>query len=138
MHRGISGLTLIEDYITVEVERLLVAAIDAQPWQSPLKRRVQHYGYVYDYKRRHVDSTQHLGPLPPWLAELAHRLHADGTFPHVPDQCIVNEYEPGQGISAHVDCEPCFGDVIASLTLGSGCEMAFTAIDAPCRRARCS
>src|SRR6185295_19353893 len=36
---------------------------------------------------------------------------------------IVNEYEPGQGISRHVDCVPCFGDTIASLSLNSTCMM---------------
>lgn len=50
---------------------------------------------------------------------------ADGHFTAVPDQLIANEYLPGQGISAHVDCEPCFGEVIASLSLLSGCEMRF-------------
>ena len=43
----------------------------------------------------------------------------------MPDQVIANEYLPGQGISAHVDCEPCFGEVIASLSLLSACEMRF-------------
>lgn len=38
---------------------------------------------------------------------------------------IVNEYLPDQGISAHVDCEPCFGPAIASLSLGGPVQMAF-------------
>lgn len=46
-------------------------------------------------------------------------------FPAVPDQVIVNEYEPGQGISAHIDCVPCFDGTIASLSLGSSCVMEF-------------
>ena len=37
----------------------------------------------------------------------------------------MNEYRPGQGISAHVDCEPCFGPVIASLSLGGSAQMVF-------------
>ncbi|MCR9062244.1 MAG: alpha-ketoglutarate-dependent dioxygenase AlkB, partial [Rhodobacteraceae bacterium] len=37
----------------------------------------------------------------------------------------VNEYQPGQGISAHIDCQPCFGDTIASLSLLSACVMRF-------------
>ena len=45
-----------------------------------------------------------------------------------PDQLIVNEYEPGQGITAHVDCVPCFGPVVCSLTLGSQCVMELSAI----------
>lgn len=42
------------------------------------------------------------------------------------DQAIINEYQPGQGISAHVDCVPCFGPVVAAISLGSGCVMDFT------------
>lgn len=43
-----------------------------------------------------------------------------------PDQIIVNEYLPGQGISEHIDCTPCFGGTICSLSLGSSCLMDFT------------
>lgn len=47
-------------------------------------------------------------------------------MPEVADQVIINEYKPGQGISSHIDCEPCFEDTIVSLSLGSGCIMDFT------------
>lgn len=43
----------------------------------------------------------------------------------VADQVIVNEYEPGQGISPHVDCVPCFGPAVAAVSLGSACVMDF-------------
>lgn len=43
----------------------------------------------------------------------------------MPDQLIVNEYQSGQGISAHIDCVPCFGETIASLTLNAGAIMQF-------------
>ncbi|MEQ8306346.1 MAG: alpha-ketoglutarate-dependent dioxygenase AlkB [Hoeflea sp.] len=46
-------------------------------------------------------------------------------FASAPDQVIVNEDLPGQGISAHVDCVPCFDDTIVSLSLLSHCEMVF-------------
>ena len=46
-------------------------------------------------------------------------------MPELPDQLIVNEYEPGQGIASHVDCVPCFTETIASLSLGSACVMNF-------------
>ncbi|MBL8596335.1 MAG: alpha-ketoglutarate-dependent dioxygenase AlkB [Devosia sp.] len=103
--------------------RELLAQIGALPWRDDLRRRVQHYGYRYDYKARRVTRDSYLGPLPEWLATLVGGLSADGIFEAVPDQVIVNEYLPGQGIAAHVDCEPCFGDMIASLSLGSGCTM---------------
>jgi len=43
----------------------------------------------------------------------------------IPDQLIINEYEPRQGITNHVDCEPCFGGTIISINSGSSCVMAF-------------
>jgi alkylated DNA repair dioxygenase AlkB len=45
------------------------------------------------------------------------------------DQVIVNEYLPGQGIGAHVDCVPCFGPAVAAVSLGSACVMDFTSPD---------
>ncbi len=118
-----SGLRLIPDFVSAERERELLARIDASAWRQDLARRVQHYGWVYDYQRRAVDESMRLGPLPDWATELAARLHAEGYMPAVPDQLIVNEYEPGQGISKHVDCVPCFGPVITSLSLGSATTM---------------
>src|SRR5262249_22705703 len=49
-----------------------------------------------------------------------------GLVPVRPDQVIVNEYLPGQGIANHIDCQPCFTDTIISLSLGSPCVMDFT------------
>ena len=42
-----------------------------------------------------------------------------------PSQLIINEYQPGQGIANHVDCEPCFGETIISVSLGCNCVMDF-------------
>ncbi len=125
----IPGLTYIDDFVTAESESRLIEQIDASPWLDDLKRRVQHYGYKYDYTARSVDETMFLGPLPSWATEVGQTLVAQGHFPMAPDQVIVNEYEPGQGISPHVDCEPCFKDSIASITLGSGCTMDFSCVE---------
>lgn len=109
----------VPNFISEEEHDALLTAIDAQTWLTDLKRRVQHYGYKYDYKARNVLPDSHLGELPLWLSALQGRLLANGIFKQKPDQAIVNEYLPGQGISAHIDCVPCFDDVIASLSLGS-------------------
>lgn len=119
------GLTLIADFISADDERALVAQVDAGAWSQELRRRVRHFGYRYDYRARRLTAYSRLGPLPDWLAPLAHRLAAAAPFERVPDQVIANEYVPGQGISAHIDCAPCFGPVIASLSLLSPCEMIF-------------
>ncbi|MCY0994044.1 alpha-ketoglutarate-dependent dioxygenase AlkB [Nannocystis sp. ILAH1] len=120
MTAAVPGLTLVPEWISGERERDIIAAVDALPWDDGLRRRVQHHGYRYAYRGRKVDAAEPLGPLPTWAAELAARLHGDAIFTCPPDQVIVNEYVPGQGISAHIDCVPCFGPVIASLSLGSG------------------
>jgi alkylated DNA repair dioxygenase AlkB len=119
------GLRYISEYISKSEEEFLVSAIFSNSWLSDLKRRVQHYGWKYDYKARTVLPSMYLGPLPTWAATIAERLHGDGHIKTVPNQVIVNEYEPGQGIANHIDCEPCFGDTIISLSLNSTCVMDF-------------
>jgi alkylated DNA repair dioxygenase AlkB len=117
------GLTYIEDAISAEVERDLLIAIDNEPWIASMSRRVQHYGWKYDYKSRRVNQDSYLGPLPTFLdsvrTDLTHRYGLNA------DQAIVNEYVPGQGIASHVDCEPCFGPIIAMIGLGSDVQMDF-------------
>jgi alkylated DNA repair dioxygenase AlkB len=125
---GIRGLTYIDKYLTTQQETELIATVDAQLWMNSMKRRVQHYGYLYDYKRRTVDPSMYLGALPEWAAQLALKLKDDGFTDEIPDQLIVNEYLPGQGIASHIDCEPCFGEIIISITLASGCAMNFTEV----------
>lgn len=123
---AISGLRYIENYITEEKQKSLIKNIDEEKWLDDLKRRVQHYGYKYDYKARRVKHDMHIGKLPDWLKDLSEELHNDGFMHDVADQVIVNEYQPGQGIAPHIDCEPCFEHTIASLSLGSDCIMDFT------------
>lgn len=122
----ISALNYIPDFIDSATESALIKTIDAQPWITELKRRVQHYGWRYDYKARSVTNDLRIGALPDWLQTYAVRLQQAGLFAEMPDQVIINEYLPGQGISAHIDCVSCFADTIASLSLGSPCVMDFT------------
>lgn len=122
----IPGLTLAPAYLDDAEQEGLLGVVDGLPWSAELRRRVQHYGHRYDYRRKTVDPADHLGPLPTWAADLATRLHADGHAPATLDQLIVNEYEPGQGIASHVDCVPCFDDTVLSISLGSSCVMVMT------------
>lgn len=120
------GLRYLPDFIDTETEAALIATIDQQPWLNDLKRRVQHYGWRYGYKARGIGQDLRIGAIPDWLAGLCERMSAEGIFSRTPDQVIINEYQPGQGITAHVDCVPCFGDTIAFLSLSSACAMDFT------------
>ena len=125
-----SGLRLVTDWVSTTKEANLLETIDTQTWDIGLRRRVQHYGYRYDYQARTIRPDARIGPLPSWLDDLTTRLVDARLVAERPDQVIVNDYEPGQGIAAHVDCIPCFSDTIASLSLGSHCVMRFTQTDA--------
>ncbi|MCZ7446247.1 alpha-ketoglutarate-dependent dioxygenase AlkB [Agrobacterium rhizogenes] len=125
------GVLYFDGFLSSEEEISITDRLDAGEWSTELKRRVQHFGYRYDYKVRAVTPDAYLGPLPPWLGVFAERLVADGYRRTVPDQVIANEYLAGQGISAHVDCVPCFDDTIVSISLLSACEMVFRDLRGP-------
>jgi len=122
----ISGLKYIPNYIDIPTEKKLIQEIDKRTWINDFKRRVQHYGYKYDYRARRIDLSMKIGDLPIWANDIAIQLKENGYFKSIPDQVIVNEYLPGQGISPHIDCEPCFEDTIISLSLASDATMMFT------------
>lgn len=116
----IPGLRYLPEYITPEEETRILAWVDSGEWNLEFSRRRQQFGYRYDY---HSTRLDYLGPLPDWLEELAERLHSEGIFEQIPNQALVNEYLPGQGIAAHVDR---FSVTIVSLSLESGVLMDFT------------
>ncbi len=124
----VAGLVYRPNVVSIDEQERLLAEIDVLPWQNDLKRRVQHFGYKYDYKARRIDQSMYVGALPPFAVELGRHLIAQGLIRDLPDQLIVNEYLPGQGISLHVDCEPCFKDTIVTVSLGSAYVMDFQEI----------
>jgi alkylated DNA repair dioxygenase AlkB len=113
-------IDLRTNWVSETEETDLLNSIDNETWDSTLKRRVQHYGYSYNYKTRTVIPAS---PFPPWLSNVCERLVNQNIMLY-PDQCIVNEYRPGQGIAAHVDADV-FGPVIVSLSLLSDAVMVF-------------
>ena len=120
---GIDGLSYRSGFLDDDAQRQLLAHIDAAPWRQDLERCMQHYGWRYDYRSRQIAADMKIGPLPGWLATIAHRLHDEsGLFAHPPDQAIVNEYRPGQGIALHADRD-CFGPAVATVSLGDDWEM---------------
>lgn len=125
----IAGLRYVADFLTADGEAALLAHVDANPWLADLKRRVQHYGFKYDYKARAINRSMFVGPLPPFAIEVATSLVEAQLLAKLPDQLIVNEYIPGQGITPHVDCEPCFEERIVTVSLGSHCEMELASLD---------
>ncbi len=70
------GLEYHPAFLTAHDEAELLAQIDGadSPWLDDLSRRVQHFGYKYDYSNRRLDDSARIGPLPDWLTQLAHRV----------------------------------------------------------------
>ena len=106
-------------------------------------RKVIHYGRKYNYGSQKAGAEA--PPIPYIVDHLRQSLIATVEYLIAKgdiapcglafDQCIVNKYEPGQGIGAHCDSKD-FGGVIGCFTLlvGEGantCEMKFNHPNAP-------
>ena len=90
---------------------------------------MQHYGYRYDYRARSAGRHAPIPAFSRWLEVIAEKLLLlfDGHRPHRPDrpdQCIVNEYRPGQGIGMHAD-HASFGPIVVSVSLSTVWHMHF-------------
>ncbi|ELR19408.1 methyltransferase domain containing protein [Acanthamoeba castellanii str. Neff] len=143
-HVEVEGLYVFYDFIDETEEQRLLAAVKDKSWNTLPRRRVQHWGYEFDYKTRNIDITKPLGGLPDFVSEVVKRMNdaavveeedeATGTkvqrrrWPES-DQLTVNEYEEGVGIGAHIDTHSAFHDGIISLSLGSSCVMTLSLPD---------
>lgn len=78
-------MNYLTNFISPEEEQAIAVQLDTAEWNADLKRRVQHFGYRYDYKARNVTKSDHLGDLPKWLEVLTTRLVETGCFDRVPD-----------------------------------------------------
>lgn len=119
------GLTNFEQFITADEEQNLISMIDNEEWQTWLLRKVQHYGTTYSYFGKNDTLKVQTRDIPPWLANLVCKVHSTGLLKQMPNQVIINEYMPGQGIGAHIDCPIQFGDTVCSLSLGDSYVMTF-------------
>ena len=124
----IPGSTYIPEFLSSDEAAALYRWFDSQPpevWMRDLSRRVIHYGWRYDYATRRISADLYIGALPERFAALAERLYRDlGQFQEMPNQVIVNEYEPGQGIAMHTDHHD-FGPTVAMISLGDSWSMDF-------------
>ena len=117
----VPGLRYLPDYLDCDIQTRVLAAADSQPWQQSGGRSVQIYGYSYHHLK---GGIYRLGDLPAWALDVAARIQRDGLMPHLADQMIVNAYQAGAGISAHIDLSA-FDDAIVAISLGSTCVMQF-------------
>lgn len=121
-------LLLVPEFVDEKTEANILNFLDAQPWDSSIKRRTQHYGHRFSYLSKSV--AQDAGsPMPPCI--LAVIDHICAIRPPIAPWCAditprdllqvtINEYQPGVGIASHVDTHSAFSDGILSLSLGAG------------------
>lgn len=111
-HVTIPGLVLIPEFVSKEEEEVLMAALTGPtaPWApsqitaskgGAVKRRVQHYGYVFDYetadvKRDRSESGSDCPPIPGLPSHLEAEGAAINNMPVKPDlletyfrQCVI-------------------------------------------------
>ncbi|CAG8492297.1 6958_t:CDS:2 [Funneliformis caledonium] len=135
LNSPVDGSYIIDDFITKQEEIELINSIDLHEWSGngippnpEMRRRTQQYGYEFSYRYRKV--VQNLGALPTFLDFIIARFVEQKIIQlsemEYPNMCIVNEYQVGQGIMAHVDSTEFFGPIILSLSLLSPCLMTFT------------
>ncbi|CAG8487029.1 15900_t:CDS:2 [Acaulospora morrowiae] len=128
INASLEGLRIIEDFINKDEELELINALNSNAWCGRgIARRTQHYGYEFSYRYRKI--MRDLGPLPDFMDFIIQRLVNQEIIrdtKDIPNMCIVNEYDAGQGIMPHTDSATLFGPVITSLSLLSPCLMKFT------------
>lgn len=121
----VPGLIEYENFLSYDEEQDLVRLIDSLPWKNSLSRRVQHYGWEYDYKSATVSLSSKIGPLPLWAESLARRLIEKNLISEMPDQVIINEYLGNQGISKHIDSPSSFTGPVITISLLESWDMIF-------------
>ena len=136
--KKIPGLYYIED-VNINLEEI-ITKLDKNDWipitKSSNSRKVQHYGFKYDYTKSNVnvkcdDIPKFLEPLQQKLLRLCEKnfklINQDedsSNNNYKFNQCIVNNYQSSQGISKHIDTTG-YGKVIGCYTAGSGATMTF-------------
>lgn len=86
----------IPNFITEEEEKNLLKNIYDAPkpkWTQLKNRRLQNWGGLPQPKGMIVEE------MPNWLNEYCIKLRDLNIFESVPNHCLINEYEPGQGIN---------------------------------------
>lgn len=123
METALPGLFLYPDLIDEARETQLLNEIDNQVWIVDYLRRLQYYGY-----RNELEKPYDLIPfpvlMPPHMEQLSKELVERKIILLQPDQVIINEYVPGEGIKPHKD-RAYYENQICGVNLGSGCIMRF-------------
>ena len=124
METLIPGLFLYPDFIDPARETKLLNEIDGQSWIVDYQRRLQYYGFRNELETPYNLVSYQIS-IPQEIDQLALEIVEKHILDHQPDQVIINEYLPGQGIKSHKD-RAYYENQICGINLGSGCVMKFT------------
>jgi alkylated DNA repair dioxygenase AlkB len=137
LHTDLPGFFYFKNVIEPDLADDIIDYLNNQVWggvsTSETGRKVQQYGFEYDYSTRKGSDYKKIEEIPELLSLLQTMgLHTVESLVDKEifektklNQCIVNKYEPKQGISAHID-KTTFGPVIVCFTLNSGTTMTFS------------
>ena len=131
----VPGLYVIKNLISKDNGKIIINKLDTNGKWKPLSltknsRKVQQYGFEYHYKSGNIKVPT--DPMPDYIYTLSDKLTyickkldiIDDSYNF--NQCIVNNYNKGQAISAHID-KTDYGKVIGCYTVGTQAAiMAFT------------
>jgi len=126
--KEVPGLSIIQEYVTPAEEDDLFKQLNKQPWVVDFSRKLQYYGY-----RNERERPYHLVPIPEEIPDcldtLMDHIVEENLIYKRPEQVIINDYTPGQGIRPHFDRKDYFDNTIVGVSLGSDCVMEFTPPD---------
>lgn len=129
-HKKINGLHYHSKILSKDFQKELLNFLEnTKDWFSVMKnnpksRQVLHYGYSYNYRAKNIHEKA--PDMPEIILKLREKIRE---LDHTEfNQCIVNRYLPGQGISKHTDHYK-YGPVICCFTIGSGGTMTFSLED---------
>ena len=123
METAVPGLFLYPNFIDEAKEQQLLNEIDSQTWIVDYLRRLQYYGYRNELDKPY-DLIRFPVAMPPLIEQLSKEIVAQGIVLLQPDQVIINEYVPGEGIKPHKD-RAYYENQICGVNLGSSCIMRF-------------
>jgi alkylated DNA repair dioxygenase AlkB len=123
METAVPGLFLYPNFIDEAKEAQLLNEIDSQTWIVDYLRRLQYYGYRNELDKPY-DLIQFPVAMPPLIEQLSKEIVVQGIVLLQPDQVIINEYVPGEGIKPHKD-RAYYENQICGVNLGSSCIMRF-------------
>jgi len=121
---NLNGFSLVKNYLTENEEVDLINQINNKVWIKDYQRNLQYYNY-----RNELFEPYDLIPIPnkipDFLQKLIDKMILDGVVTERPDQIIINEYKPGEGLKPHFDRKDYYQNTIVGISLESGTVIEF-------------